>query len=136
MTGDTRAVDWVSGGDTGISSKAIWTHMMGGTPERWSCPLDPSDFGRCHRLLLLMPEWRARMPEMAKYGKWWAGLADAWDELDALYLEELPTGRCQKLYDRMHAIEAASRKRTSPAPSSPEKAPLKVSDGAAAKGEL
>lgn len=37
------------------------------------------------------------------------GLGAAWDELTALYLEELPTGRCKKLYDRMNEIERGER---------------------------
>ncbi len=114
-TKNKNAMQWIAGHDTGVSSKTIWSHMMGARVERapWgTCPLDPSDFGRCHRLLLLVPEWRPRLPEMAKYSKWWAGLVAAWDELDALYLEELPSGVCPKLYDRMKAIEKESRRRT------------------------
>ena len=58
------AMDWVSGRDTGLSSTAIWRHMMGLDPRdrTWGnevCyPHDPDDFGRCYRLLARIPAWR------------------------------------------------------------------------------
>lgn len=114
------AIQWVAGGDTGISSMAIWTHMMGGDPSRseWAVfgnyPSDPGDFGRCYRLLRLMPGWRARIGEMARYGSVWAGLAEAWDELEELYEAEVDVSAAQhrgsapRLYARMKAIESAA----------------------------
>lgn len=99
---EARSVhDWITSDDTGISSKAIWAHMMGRRPSNPTHPWDPADFGRCYRLLALAPEWEARMPEMAKYSDVWGRLGAAWPELKALYEEELPSGTCPKLYQRM-----------------------------------
>jgi hypothetical protein len=92
------AVEWLLSGDTGISSETICMVMTGSrTPERWwSCdtPHDPSDFGRCYRLLLRFPEWRSRLPEVAQRLPKWGPMVEAWDELTALY-ERLcePDGR-------------------------------------------
>lgn len=94
---------WREGPDTGTSSLAIWHVMMGRTPDRDDPPWDPSDFGRCHRLLHAIPGWRARIGEMAKV-KGWKRLAPAWDELEALYVEELPSGKAPKLWARMQAL--------------------------------
>lgn len=102
---------WPDSDDTGMSSKAIYRHMRngpafaadfrsGGVPH----PLDPSDFGRCYRLLNLAPDWRARITEMAQHGPEWAALSGAWDELTALYEEELPHGTAPRLYARMKAL--------------------------------
>jgi hypothetical protein len=66
-------------------------------------PCDPDDFGRCYRLLRLFPTWRARLGEVsAKYPRW-KPMVDAWDELTALYEEEIPKhyGPAHKLYARM-----------------------------------
>src|SRR4051812_45875580 len=52
-SGDWRA--WLKNGDTGISSLTILEVMTGHTAERTDTPLDPSDFGRCYRLLKVMP---------------------------------------------------------------------------------
>jgi len=76
---------WPASDDTGTSSTAIYRHMSGLPVLRPDHPWDPSDFGRCYRLLALAPGWRARMPEMARHGKVWERLAAAWDELTALY---------------------------------------------------
>jgi hypothetical protein len=103
-------VAWLAGGDTGTSSKTIWFVMMGRecTERYWSpnTPRDPADFGRCYRLLALMPSWRARLPEVAAKHPGWKPMIDAWDELTALYEEEVPlhTGMAPKLYARMQQL--------------------------------
>lgn len=98
----TCAVDWPRCGDTGISSRVIWAHMSGfAVTDPWP-PADPDDFGRCYRLLNApwAAEWRARIGEMAHYPGW-AGLVARWDELEALYREERPTGTAPRLYEAM-----------------------------------
>ena len=107
-------VAWLDGGDTGISSKTIWRVMMGRGPSSdwWGDgpPLDPSDFGRCYRLLKVMPSWRPRLPEVsAKFPKW-TRLVETWDELTALYEEEFPKKNAPKLYARIQ--ECLARKTT------------------------
>jgi hypothetical protein len=100
--GDYR--EWLAGPDTGASSRALCRKLTSVMTEPFPpTPLDPDDFGRCHRLLHAIPGWRARIGEMrGEVG--WTNLVDAWDELEALYLEELPSGRCPKLYARMKAL--------------------------------
>ena len=112
------ALAWIAGDDTGSSSKAIWAHMMG-IEKRGAAadyPRDPDDFGRCYRLLALLPLWRLRIGEMARYGPAWAVLAGAWDELTALWEEEIGPGaerrygRAPKLYARMKELQDAAHK--------------------------
>lgn len=99
---------WLDGDDCGRSSRAILHHMIGRALWRqWNedtAPCDPADFGRCFRLLAhpWAATWRARMGEMAER-RGWAGIAPAWDELEALYREEVATGdgRAPRLYARM-----------------------------------
>ena len=100
--GDARA--WISNGDTGLSSETIWRVLTGwvGTAQWYpSVPLDPSDFGRCYRLLYVMPSWRARLSEVSQTYPEWERLVDVWDELTALYKEELPKKTAPKLYARI-----------------------------------
>ena len=104
-TEEGDAIAWLSNGDTGISSKTIWSALTGNLIERTGIPHDPSDFGRCYRLLKVMPAWRARLHEVAAKFPEWEKLIDAWDELTALYEEELPTGRAPRLYSRMKELE-------------------------------
>lgn len=120
---------WPESDDTGMSSKAIYRHMTHGFPfgEEFEdglsgaiitrFPLDPSDFGRCYRLLALAPHWRVRIGEMAQYNAEWKALAEAWDELTALYEEEVgPShrGSAPRLYARMKALIDATHSTASP----------------------
>lgn len=104
--GDWRK--WRDGPDTGISSRTI-CRRLAGTPAAFiigdssGIPYDGSDFGRCHRLLHAIPGWRARIGELRDVPGW-APLVDAWDELEALYEKELPTGSAPKLYERLKEL--------------------------------
>ncbi len=101
---------WWNGTDTGLSSMTLWCVMMGAPFSRmrnWkpAYPMDPADFGRCHRLLKLFPAWRERIGEMVNVSGW-RRLVLAWDELEKLYEEELPSGGAPKLYERMKELGA------------------------------
>jgi hypothetical protein len=95
-------------GIRGILATGVWAVMMGQTTTRirheYDVPHDPADFGRCYRLLKVMPSWRARLPEVAARFPEWRGFVDAWDELTALYEEALPAGPAPKLYARMQEL--------------------------------
>lgn len=118
-----KALEWIVGNDTGISSKAIWARMMGvaeaSQDHGWgNYPHDPDDFGRCYRLLKAVPEWRSRIGEMAAENTVWKAMADAWDELSAMYEAEVDTtgrrhsGLAPKMYERMKQIEDAASEET------------------------
>lgn len=78
---EKRALEWLFSRDTGASSKAICAHMLGTSGQFSSYPSDPSDLGRCIRLLELIPEWKSRIQEMAVHGPGWAGQVKQWDSL-------------------------------------------------------
>jgi hypothetical protein len=122
------AISWVAGDDTGASSMTIWSVMMGAEPQgrygsAGAWPADPDDFGRCYRLLTLIPEWRGRLGEVAtRHPGAWTGLVEAWDELTALWEEEAGAGldRAQlrgksapRLYRRMKQAQAKYETRRS-----------------------
>lgn len=86
------AVTWITGKDTGLSSKAIWTHMVGSTEWSWGWPHyphDPDDLGRCLRLLELVPLWKLRIGEMARHNRQWAALVARWAELTSAMADEV-----------------------------------------------
>lgn len=107
LAGNSKEDRWLHGFDTGTSSKTIF-EVLSGRPVlgSWnaSIPYDPDDFGRCFRLLEIFPEWKNRLPEVAKKYPAWTPLVEHWAELEALYIEELPKGRAPKLYERMKAL--------------------------------
>lgn len=97
-------LNWLSSGDTGTSSRAIFTRMLGATETGWDTyPRDPADLGRCLRLLALAPEWAARIGEMADVGHVWASLVGRWDELRQLYYSEV-TGERGWRADKTYAL--------------------------------
>jgi len=99
--------EWLASEDTGASSRTI-CHVLSGEPclsrSGAGYPLDPDDFGRCHRLLELFPAWRERLDEVATRYPGWAPLVREWDALEAMFVEELPTGRAPKMYARMQEL--------------------------------
>lgn len=80
MSKEHKLIEWLLSDDTGASSKAIASHMALGNSDG-SFPWDPSDIGRCFRLLEAIPEWKSRIEEMGVYSKIWVLLADKWQEI-------------------------------------------------------
>lgn len=84
------AYEWAMKKDTGTSSETIWWVLSGlkaipGCRYLGNPPLDSEDFGRCHTLLKMAPEWRPRLGEVAKRFKAWEPVVEAWDRLESLY---------------------------------------------------
>lgn len=102
---------WLRSGDCGISSQTIW-HVLSGTPMDYrftaGIPYDPSDFGRCYRLLKRFPGWRERLGAVSARYPAWEVLVKRWGALEALYEAEIPdgTGEAPKLYE---ALQGCSR---------------------------
>lgn len=108
---------WLASDDTGLSSLFVahvlaplaglgYVHCDRG--EDRDHPRDPADFGRCVRLLEAVPELRPHLPRMAEHGPVWAAIAAEWDTLEGWYQEDLPTGRSDRLFDRLGGIEAGA----------------------------
>ena len=51
-----------------------------------------------------MPDYRARLHEMAAVSPQWTALVDHWDELAALYDNEVRSGRAPRCYARMREL--------------------------------
>ena len=106
-----RIVDWLINGAVGLSSQQIVEAMidMPLTDPHGCHPHDPDDFNRCLLLLENFPEWRPRLGEMKVVSPEWAILADHWDELEAMFLDEDGRERCKadnapRTYDRMEEL--------------------------------
>lgn len=99
---------WMASDDVGLSSKymayCLEEFWIWPKPEN-NYPHDPGDFGRCVMLLDAVPKFRERMQKMREgHGPQWTALIAAWDELEALYREELPTGKAPRLRTRMNEL--------------------------------
>jgi len=82
VTTAQRLNAWFLSGDTGASSICIAQHLTGAGCSG-DYPMDAEDVGRCIRLLKFVPEFRSRLPEMAKVNRYWAVLIPRWREIEA-----------------------------------------------------
>ena len=117
--------EWILSDDTGISSKTIWAVMTGTVTAHGGfrvnnfysdVPHDPSDFGRCYRLLKNFPSWRKRIGEMAIVSETWKKMADNWNDLESEYEREMRrgTGSAPVLFKKMQEIIRGEYKRKPP----------------------
>mgnify|MGYP001562367084 FL=1 len=111
-----RANSWILGPDTGRSSRTIWGVMMGAEITAYfgtGLPEDPNDFGRCYRLLKLMPEWKWRLSEVVQHYPQWRLLVQNWTRLEHMYADVVEEGKntyvsWRAMYDVMQQLRKAS----------------------------
>jgi len=106
-----RVAAWRETGRTGSSSKTMAAHLMGETVPSPSYPHDAADFGRCLALLDAVPEFRARIGEMAELsgyvGEVWGALAENWATLEELH-GQMPESCTTAMKAILKPIEEAS----------------------------
>lgn len=134
---DSRIAWWELRGEHGLSSMTIFRaftgrKIRGGVfdPD-FDVPYDPADYNRCRRLLELIPEWRADLGKVAEVYPAWKPFVDRWAEFEALWAEESPSDRCEKLYELMQvAVKESHKIRNASSPAFPGKPknPLDISD--------
>lgn len=111
--------EWLTGDDTGVSSKYMASVAIAGqvTKSRWfdATPGDAPDLGRCVRLIEKAPGVRDAFPVLRNASPVWAAYVDHWDELTALWHQ----GDYRVTTDRMHALRDSANaiaQATTPAP--------------------
>jgi|GEM_PF-1304084 hypothetical protein len=97
---------WLTSGDTGSSSETMAAIFLGAKSGRFSWPRDPSDFGRCWRLVEKVPAIRAAFPRIGIVYPPIAPFLDHWEELAGLYTAALNggSGKAPALYKRMQEL--------------------------------
>lgn len=106
-------LQWLANGERGVSSETIVHYVTGIKTNDWyDHPVDPSDLGRCVKLLEMCPElvegFKEKMPRVSVV---WERLVDHWDELIAMLDEEVPgwrhgeRGSARKTYDMMQKLQ-------------------------------
>lgn len=111
ITLSDEATAWMTDGEKGQSSKAIFSHMTGWPAEYPNeSPHDPSDLRRCVLLLRRVPEFAVRIDEMATRSKAWAGLIAVWPQLVASLDDEMSRGpNAPKTYALMKKARGEER---------------------------
>ena len=86
----------------GASAKSIAAQLAGWGQQDGFFPIDASDFGRCEALLDAIPEFRARLGEMARVNAYWAALVPVWEHLR----QQDPDIRTREMRAILRPIEA------------------------------
>ena len=90
---------WLKSDDTGSSSLFMAYYLADGPKAEYAYPRDPDDFGRCYRFLRAVPKKdRQAIGFMNDASGIWASLVSGWEEMELLWEQESPTGKCPKLY--------------------------------------
>ena len=105
---EREIIEWKATDDTGISSEAIASVMLGLPPKivnkkfhGYNYPHDADDFGRCYRLLEAVPGIKDRLGLMKSLNGVWAKLVNHWDTLTRLY----ETRQFRQLYELLQKLE-------------------------------
>lgn len=99
--------EWEQSWDVGASAATIYRALAGRWPAGYGgsgpgTPGDASDFGRCKRLLDIVPEWRAELAKVAEFCPAWKPLVSAWSKLEALYAAK----QYSELYNELHDLQS------------------------------
>lgn len=84
-----KVIKWLFSGDTGASSKSLAAEFFGHRYEHCYPPLDPSDLGRCLRLIKIAPSVRKCVDSLALKDDRWAKAAKVWDSIAEAMEEEV-----------------------------------------------
>jgi len=108
-----KLIAWVIGDDTGASSITLWSVMVGFPIDKSpSIPYDSDDFGRCYRLLNLIPksQHHETLLKAAKAYPNWKPFAREWEKLVELYEHIHPSPQFYELIEKCVA-EAEHREK-------------------------
>ena len=107
--GKMSFIAWFGSDDTGASSKWLASVLSGNIPSRVSYPYDPSDFGRCYRMLNCVDGakelFEIKKDLISSKCKVWKSYLENWNELVKLWEQESPNKKCPKLYELMQKLQ-------------------------------
>lgn len=98
---------WLASDDTGASSKYMASILSGQFSVSHNYPWDPSDFGRCIRLLEAVPELESELHKMKACSPQWAAVVDNWDKWIELYKARNSNKLYQEMKSAYNSIEAS-----------------------------
>lgn len=75
-----KVIEWLFSDDTGLSSMSLAAEFLGVECEI-NYPHDPSDFGRCQRLIMAVPDVRKSVDSLAEKSPHWKKLSEHWDNI-------------------------------------------------------
>lgn len=96
--------NWLAGDDVGTSSRTMVAIALGATEGDFDAPHDPSDFGRCYRLVKAVPAIRESFLTISMRVPAFLRILHNWDELCTIYVRDLNSGKSSELYQRIKEL--------------------------------
>jgi hypothetical protein len=91
-----KVMKWqYNSGDTGLSSECMAATLCGIRAGKKMTPADPSDFNRCLKLLIAVPELRERIWKMKGVSKQWETLVNNWHHVESCFIDEVGIDWCK-----------------------------------------
>lgn len=90
-----NVIHWMSGSNTGMSSKCLATYLCVGVVDNVNYPHDPSDLNRCFQLLIEVPGLKVHLNKMAELGGQWKELIEVWENLEKCFIAEVGVNWCK-----------------------------------------
>lgn len=82
---EEKYMKWLTGNDTGISSRTMFASLIGIAIDDNDIPSNMRNIGRCVRMLRQFPELRKKLTFVIKEHIEWMPFIDCWKELEKLY---------------------------------------------------
>lgn len=85
---EKRMMQWLANGNRGSSSNTMFEVITGIKCQDYDYqdhPYDQGDFGRCKKLIDLIPELKDGFEKLSKLSKAWKNIIANWDKLCELY---------------------------------------------------
>lgn len=83
-----KILDWLTNGETGLSSKTMASCVAEIECAYNEAPLDPDDFKRCLKLVNRIPEIKTHFDAIAKLSPRWNLIIHHWEEIEACFMAE------------------------------------------------
>lgn len=92
MMNKDKMIEWISTHRVGVSSRTMWTALMGVTPKdtdnciSYDVPYDADDFSRCYDLVKFCNiDPKTDFPKIIAVFPWYKPILIRWDMLTMLY---------------------------------------------------
>lgn len=106
-----KALFWKLYANTGMSSETMLKHFLNQNDFPVYEPYDSSDFRRCVGLLTMIPEWKKRLPEIAKLSATWRDIIHNWDYFVTL-LKEIDSGGKNDLSEQIYNLHYVNKNKS------------------------
>lgn len=80
-----KMIEWIGSHNVGISSKTMWSVLMGVKCDRDDVPYDADDFSRCYDLYKFAELTQEDLQKIADTYPYWQPIISEWDDLCLMY---------------------------------------------------